>query len=96
MNDVGRAVPDHASGPVLAASSYDVCECGDYRHQHDGGEGRCMLGSLCQPARCLKFRLFREGDCSAQAIEARRAETGTGSVGDESAVHEVDAPGDQQ
>lgn len=31
--------------------------------------------------------------CDAQAIEARRAETGTGSV-HESAVHEVDAPHD--
>ena len=38
----------------------DVCECGDYRHQHaGGGEGRCLLGSLCTPAPCMKFKFFR-------------------------------------
>jgi hypothetical protein len=40
-------------------SDFDVCECGDYRHQHENGEGRCkMPDDLChgfQP--CLKFRL---------------------------------------
>lgn len=37
--------------------NFDVCDCGDYRHQHVNGEGRCKLGSLCTPAPCLKFRL---------------------------------------
>lgn len=37
----------------------DVCECGDYRHQHERGGGRCKLGSLCAPTPCQKFRLFR-------------------------------------
>lgn len=35
---------------------YDVCACGDYRHQHEGGIGRCKLGSLCTPTPCMKFR----------------------------------------
>lgn len=38
---------------------YDLCECGDYRHQHVGGIGRCMLGSLCTPTPCEKFRFSR-------------------------------------
>lgn len=35
---------------------YDTCYCGDYRHQHEGGTGRCLLGSLCTPEPCRKFR----------------------------------------
>lgn len=38
---------------------FDVCECGDYRHQHVDGVGRCKLGSLCTPTPCSKFRFFR-------------------------------------
>jgi hypothetical protein len=38
---------------------FDICECGDYRHQHVDGIGRCRLGSLCAPSQCQKFRLFR-------------------------------------
>lgn len=37
----------------------DVCMCGDYRRQHYQGTGRCLLGSLCRPGYCVKFRLFR-------------------------------------
>lgn len=37
----------------------DVCECGDYRHQHKNGKGRCLLGDLCTPTPCQKFRFFR-------------------------------------
>jgi hypothetical protein len=36
---------------------FDTCHCGDYRHQHVGGVGRCMLGSLCTPTPCTRFRL---------------------------------------
>jgi hypothetical protein len=41
--------------------SDDVCYCGDYRHQHEDGVGRCRLNGLGHPggAPCLKFRLFR-------------------------------------
>ena len=35
----------------------DVCECGDYRHQHVDGRGRCKLGELCRPTPCQQFRL---------------------------------------
>lgn len=38
----------------------DVCRCGDWRHQHVDGTGRCRLGSLCTPHPCQKFRLFKE------------------------------------
>src|ERR1043166_415984 len=39
-------------------SDFDGCACGDYRHQHANGTGRCNLGSLCTPYPCLRFRLF--------------------------------------
>lgn len=35
---------------------FDVCWCGDYRHQHVDGMGRCLLGSLCTPSPCMRFR----------------------------------------
>lgn len=43
----------------------DVCKCGDYRHQHVDGTGRCKLGSLCSPSPCTEFRLSRptEPEC---------------------------------
>ncbi len=41
----------------MTENPYDVCYCGDYRHQHVNGIGRCMLGSLCTPTPCQKFRL---------------------------------------
>jgi hypothetical protein len=57
-------------------SSFDVCKCGDYRHQHEGGTGRCKLGELCFPGQCQKFRLFRATDTHP---EGRDRETGLGS-----------------
>lgn len=38
-------------------SPLDVCKCGDYRRQHKDGVGRCLLGDLCTPSGCHKFRL---------------------------------------
>jgi hypothetical protein len=38
-------------------ADFDTCHCGDYRHQHVEGTGRCKLGSLCTPSYCQKFRL---------------------------------------
>lgn len=38
-------------------SDFDGCACGDYRHQHVNGIGRCTLGSLCTPYPCQRFRL---------------------------------------
>lgn len=40
----------------------DVCACGDYRHQHENGVGRCRLGSLCAPYLCTQFQLFRSAN----------------------------------
>lgn len=39
---------------------FDGCACGDYRHQHVDGVGRCKLGSLCTPYPCQKFRLSKK------------------------------------
>lgn len=39
----------------------DVCCCGDYRRSHKDGVGRCMLGKLCRPVPCTKFRLYSYG-----------------------------------
>lgn len=41
------------------AHPFDVCHCGDYRHQHENETGKCKLGSLCTPTPCSQFRLFR-------------------------------------
>jgi hypothetical protein len=41
----------------IAEKPFDVCRCGDFRHQHVNGTGRCKLGDLCFPGRCQKFRL---------------------------------------
>jgi hypothetical protein len=40
----------------------DVCACGDYRHQHEGGVGRCKLGVLCWPTPCQRFRAVESLD----------------------------------
>jgi hypothetical protein len=36
----------------------DACYCGDFRYQHAKGGGRCLLGDLCTPTPCQKFRFF--------------------------------------
>lgn len=38
---------------------FDTCECGDYRHQHEDGKGKCkMPDDLCHGFEpCLEFRL---------------------------------------
>ena len=46
-----------------APNDYDVCDCGDYRHQHVKGKGACELRELCTPARCGKFRLSKRATC---------------------------------
>jgi hypothetical protein len=47
--------------PCRPGAGYDLCECGDYRHQHKDGEGECSLNGLGHggaPA-CLKFRMSK-------------------------------------
>lgn len=46
---------------LFVDSGYDICKCGDFRHQHAGGTGRCLLGNLCTPSPCHKFRLCMTG-----------------------------------
>lgn len=51
----------------------DICECGDYRDQHEPNDGACKLNSLGHGypgGRCEGFRLFEaapaETDVAAQ------------------------------
>ena len=38
---------------------FDLCKCGDYRHQHEYGTGRCMISwSETHMGVCKSFRLF--------------------------------------
>jgi hypothetical protein len=41
--------------PIVDECLYEICECGDYRHQHVDGTGRCKLNELCFPAHCQAF-----------------------------------------
>lgn len=45
--------------PKWKDEDFDICECGDYRHQHENGIGRCkMPDDLCHGLEpCLTFRL---------------------------------------
>jgi hypothetical protein len=52
------SVPEAFAMTAAAGHAFDVCKCGDYRHQHVGGTGRCLLGSLCTPYPCQRFRFF--------------------------------------
>jgi len=44
--------------PEFKDGDFDICECGDYRHQHENGEGKCQMpDDLCHGFEpCLKFR----------------------------------------
>lgn len=45
----------------LQDTDYDECECGDYRHQHEAGTGRCtMPNDLTHGFKaCPTFRLHK-------------------------------------
>lgn len=49
---------------------FDVCRCGDYRHEHKNGEGACTLGVLCRPTPCSQFEY---SELSTTADQKRRA-----------------------
>ncbi|WP_305096438.1 hypothetical protein [Croceibacterium aestuarii] len=56
--------------PLAAARSpFDICECGDYRHDHEGGEGACTLPPDTMPGfkPCRRFRLALASKARAQA-----------------------------
>ncbi len=44
--------------PEYKDDDFDICECGDYRWQHENGAGKCtMRDDICHGfASCLKFR----------------------------------------
>jgi hypothetical protein len=45
----------------MRAPELDICECGDYRRDHEGGTGRCIFRDhhILDPElnRCDRFRL---------------------------------------
>lgn len=51
-----------ASGEAEWRRNHELCECGDYRYQHENGIGKCKMSDNichgCQP--CLKFRKMEE------------------------------------
>lgn len=59
--------PKEASGygdqimPCRPGSEFDLCECGDYRHQHEGGTGACKLNGLGHGGApsCYKFTMSK-------------------------------------
>ena len=61
---------------VTREQAIDLCECGDYRRDHDGGAGRCrMLNNIThgmQP--CRAFRLDRRANAREVAVDACREE----------------------
>ena len=42
--------------------SLDICECGDYRHQHDGVCLVCGLDDTMNGRACLMFRLHLKAE----------------------------------
>lgn len=50
----------------MSPDPFDVCLCGDFRHQHQDGRGRCKMGSLCTPFPCAQFRLLNTAEQYAE------------------------------
>jgi hypothetical protein len=50
-------------------SPYDICKCGDYRRDHEGGIGRCTLPADTMPGfrPCVRFRLDIASKAGARA-----------------------------
>lgn len=53
----GAKQSEYREGRPIA--DWDICECGDYRYQHENGLGKCgMQDDLCHGFKpCLQFRL---------------------------------------
>lgn len=47
---------------TIAAQPFDVCQCGDFRHEHANGTGRCRVGACVFPSQCDRFRLSHAQD----------------------------------
>lgn len=54
---------------------FDVCRCGDYRHQHVNGEGSCMLRELCVLGKCSKFEFSELQTAADQKLRAAAVPT---------------------
>lgn len=51
------------------ATDYDICECGDYRHDHENHTGGCEICSWHpgnEFAPCDRFRLARSAPTGVQ------------------------------
>lgn len=54
--------------PHHLCGCYDVCVCGDYKHDHDGGDGACIFNGALKfdlthgGEDCMKFRSATKSD----------------------------------
>jgi hypothetical protein len=59
---------------IQLRSDYDICECGDYRHNHEDKTGRCKVcswqKSLPDTEVCKEFRLQQRAcpECHGQTV----------------------------
>ena len=59
-----HSIKDYPSGSYnmskesIAKKMFQVCECGDYRHQHEEGKGKCIMPNNITHGykECTKFR----------------------------------------
>lgn len=59
----------HLSGPRWpAVSPYDICACGDYRRDHDGGTGPCTFPAdrVAGHEPCRRFQLAVRSKAAAR------------------------------
>lgn len=56
----------------LRGNGFDTCECGDYRHQHKGGSGRCRMPDDAthgfEPCLAFKLALVDDGVTAAPRL----------------------------
>ena len=62
--------------PEWKDEDWDICECGDYRHQHENGVGKCfeclMVNDLCHGFKpCLEFRRSYHNETESDPLYKR-------------------------
>jgi len=57
-NLVGLEVEEGEGMREKPSGAYEVCQCGDYRHQHEKSKGKCLMPNNITHGyeECLKFR----------------------------------------
>lgn len=60
--DLKQAQANWQSGGVQWRKDHEICECGDYRHEHENGTGKCLVckyaAQLYEP--CQEFRAMEQ------------------------------------